>query len=309
MKNDVPMFLLNTPPSTPPGRGGGRVNTSYINKGIEGFAGILKEGYVQWESASGKGFFHGLDTRVKVVFWFLLIVVISLKKEILPELGIFFAVFGLFLFSRINLANSYKKIFLLGFFFGFLISLPSSLNVITRGEVLVPVVTLSKAHDFLGYYHIPAVIGFTREGLSVVAILTLRVINSLSVSFLILYTTPFPEIIKALKVLKVPDAFLIIISLTYKYIFIFAGIIADMHLAKKSRLAGATDSSEARTWVAGRIGFIFRKTQLKCDEVFKAMIGRGFSGEIKLYQYQKMTGRDWTIGFLLCTLTSLFLWV
>jgi cobalt/nickel transport system permease protein len=309
MKNDIPLFLLNTPSSAPPGRGGGRVSTSYINKGIESFAGILKEGYTQSESASKKGFFHELDTRVKVIFWLFLIIIISLKKEILPELGIFFAVFGLCLFSRINLVSLYKKIFLLGFFFGFLISLPSSLNVITRGKVFLPIITLSKPYDFLGYYHIPAVIGFTREGLSVVAMLTLRVVNSLSVSFLILYTTPFPEIIKALKVLKVPDAFLIIISLTYKYIFIFARIVSDMHLAKKSRLAGAVNRSEARNWVAGRIAFIFRKTQLRCDDVFKAMIGRGFSGEIKLYRYQKINGRDWTVGFFLFTLASLFLWI
>jgi len=309
MKNDIPLFLLNTPSSVPPERGGGKVNTSYINKGIESFAGILKEGYTQWESASQKGFFHELDTRVKVVFWLFLIVVISLKKEILPELGIFFTVFSLSLFSRINLVSLYKKIFLLGFFFGFLISLPSSLNVITHGEVLMPVITLSKAYDFLGYYYIPEVIGFTGEGLSVVAMLTLRVINSLSISFLILYTTPFPEIIKALKVLKVPDAFLIIISLTYKYIFIFARIVADMHLAKKSRLAGEVNRVEARNWVAGRIAFIFRKTQLKCDDVFKAMVGRGFAGEIKLYQYQKIAGRDWAVGFFLFTLASLFLWV
>ena len=122
MKNDIPLFLLRTPPSIPPEGGGEKVNTSYVNKGIESFAGILKEGYTQWESASKKGFFNELDTRVKVVFWLFLIVIISLKKEILPEMGIFFAVLGLALLVRINLFSFYKKIFLLGFFFGFLIS-------------------------------------------------------------------------------------------------------------------------------------------------------------------------------------------
>ena len=308
MRNKIPPFLLTTPSSLPPERGGGKVSMSYIDKGIESFAGILKEGYTQWESASGKGFFYELDTRIKVVFWLFFILVVSLKKEILPELSIFFTVFVILLLSRVNLVTFYRKVFLLGFIFGFLISLPSSLNVITHGEVIFPVITLPKAYDFW-LYHIPGVIGFTAEGLSVVSMLTLRVINSLSLSFLILYTTPFPEIIKALKVLKVPDAFLIIISLTYKYIFIFARIVADMHLAKKSRLAGALKSAEARDWIAGRIAFIFKKTQLKCDDVFKAMIGRGFSGEIKLYRYQKITGRDWGLGFFLLTLGSLILWV
>ncbi|NCO68125.1 MAG: hypothetical protein COY75_11125 [Nitrospirae bacterium CG_4_10_14_0_8_um_filter_41_23] len=308
MKNDIPLFLLNTPSSHPPKRGGGKINISYIDKSIESFAGILKESYIQWESASKTGFFHELDTRIKVVFWLFLIVIISLKKELLPELGIFITVFTLVVLSRINLVKFYKKIFLLGFIFGFLISFPSSLNVITHGEVLFPIITLSKPYDFWGY-HIPEVIGFTGEGFSVVAMLTLRVLNSLSISFLILYTTPFPEIIKALKVLKVPDTFLIIISLAYKYIFIFARIVVDMHLAKKNRLVSAVKSAEARNWVAGRIAFIFRKTQLKCDDVFKAMVGRGFSGKIKLYQYQKIMGRDWIVGFFLFTLGLLFLWV
>jgi len=308
MRNKIPPFLLTTPSSLPPERGGGKVSMSYIDKGIESFAGILKEGYAQWESASGKGFFYELDTRIKVVFWLFFILVVSLKKEILPELSIFFTVFVILLLSRVNLVTFYRKVFLLGFIFGFLISLPSSLNVITHGEVIFPVITLPKAYDFW-LYHIPGVIGFTAEGVSVVSMLTLRVINSLSLSFLILYTTPFPEIIKALKVLKVPDAFLIIISLTYKYIFIFARIVADMHLAKKSRLLGPVKSAEARDWIAGRIAFIFKKTQLKCDDVFKAMIGRGFSGEIKLYRYQKITGRDWGLGFFLLTLGSLILWV
>jgi len=307
MKNNIPPFLLNTPSSLPSKRGGGKINTSYIDKGIESFAGILKEGYTQWELASKTGFFYELDTRIKVVFWLFFIIVISFKKEILPELGIFFTIFALSLLSRVNLINFYRKIFLLGFIFGFLISLPSSLNVITHGKVLFPIITLSKPYDFWGY-HIPEVIGFTGEGFSVVALLTLRVLNSLSISFLILYTTPFPEIIKALKILKVPDTFLVIISLAYKYIFIFARIVADMHLAKKSRLAGAVNRSDARNWVAGRIAFIFRKTQLKCDDVFKAMIGRGFSGEIKLYQYRKIKGRDWIVGSFLFIIGSLFLW-
>ncbi len=308
MKNDIPPFLLDTPSSLPLRKGGGKINISYIDKGIGSFADVLKEGYTQWELATGKGFLHELDTRIKVVFWLFFIVIISLKKNILPEAGIFFTIFVLSLLSRVNLVNFYRKIFLLGFIFGFLIAFPSALNVITHGKVIMPVVTLSKAYDFW-VYHIPEVIGFTGEGVSVVAMLTLRVLNSLSISFLILYTTPFPEIVKALKVLKVPDTFLIIISLAYKYIFIFARIVADMYLAKKSRLVGAVNRKEARNWVAGRIAFLFKKTQLKCDEVFKAMIGRGFSGEIKLYRYQRIKGRDWIVGFFLFLAGLLFLWI
>lgn len=306
MGNDIPSFLLNPASSASLKRGGGKINLSYLDKGIESFADVLNEGYTQWELSSKKGFLHELDARIKIVFWLLFIVVISLKKEIMPESCIFLTVFVLAMLSRINLVNFYKKIFFLGFVFGFLIALPSTLNVITPGKVLIPVITFSKPYDFW-VYHIPQAIGITSEGISVVTMLTLRVLNSLSISFLMLYTTPFSEIVKALKVLKVPDAFLIIISLAYKYIFIFAHIVSDMHLAKKSRLTGAVKRTEMRGWIAGRVAFIFRKTQLKCDEVFKAMVGRGFSGEIKLYHYQKIRSKDWIVGSFMFALILIFL--
>ena len=60
--------MLNAPSSLPPKRGGGKVSMSYIDKGIESFAGVLKDGYTQWETASNKGFFYGLDTAFKSCF-------------------------------------------------------------------------------------------------------------------------------------------------------------------------------------------------------------------------------------------------
>lgn len=139
--------------------------------------------------------------------------------------------------------------------------------------------------------------------------LTSRVMNSLALSFFVLYTTPFPEIIKALKVLKVPDGFLMIITLSYKYIFIFAKTVEDMHFAKKSRLAGQVSNAEARRWIAGRLAFIFKKTRLRCEEIFKAMLGRGFSDNIKIYGVGKLHARDWAAGITFFFVGVLFLWM
>jgi energy-coupling factor transporter transmembrane protein EcfT len=202
----------------------------------------------------------------------------------------------------LNLIAFYKKVLMLGLVFGFLISFPSAFNIFVPGNVMLPVITLSRTHHFW-IYHIPQVIGITDNGISLVSLLTLRVLNSISVSFLILYTTPFTDIVKALKVFRVPDTFLIIISMTYKYIFTFAHIVSDMYLAKKARLAGSNGRKEAREWIAGRIAFVFKKTQLECEEVFKAMNARGFSGDIRLYYHRNLTCRDWEIGLVLFAAT------
>jgi cobalt/nickel transport system permease protein len=302
MKSNIPPFLLSS--SNPDHmRGGGSADISYLDKGIKSFADLFTEGYAQWELSSRRSFLHDLDARIKIVFWMLLIVVISLKMAVLPEAVIFIFIFTLAALCRLNLIVFYKKVLMLGFVFGFLISFPSAFNLFVPGKVMLPVLTLSRTHDFW-IYHIPQIIGITDSGISLVSLLTLRVLNSVSVSFLILYTTPFAEIVKALKVFRVPDAFLIIISMTYKYIFTFAHIVSDMYLAKKARLAGGNGRKEAREWIAGRIAFVFKKTQLECEEVFKAMNARGFSGDIRFYHHRNLTVRDWLSGlclFAVCT--------
>ena len=287
-------------------RGRGNLRASFLDKGIHHVAKVIRTTYVQWETSTGSGFLQGIDARVKVLFAAFFLVVVSLKKDAVSELYIAAFVFALAAASRLDLLSIYKRILFFGFFFGFLIALPSSLSVITKGTIVLPIATLSRAHDFW-VYHIPAEIGLTREGLRGVFMLTMRVVNSVSLSLLVLYTTPFPEIIRALKVFRVPDAFLMVINLSYKYIFIFAKTVEDMHLAKKSRTVGAVDDSEARKWIAGRIALIFKRTQLGCEELYKAMLSRGFSGEIRLHGSRAAASKDYAAGAALLAAGIFFL--
>jgi len=308
MADRIPSFLLTR--STPGSfkRGSGKVKVPFLERGIDHLAGLIRTGYAQWKFSSQNGLFQRIDARVKVLFLLSFIVIVSLKRDVLPETCIWIFVFVLTLFSRLSILKVYRRVLLLGFVFGFLVALPSAFNVITRGEIIFPIVRLPKSYHFW-IYHIPADIGLTREGIHGVTMLTLRVINSLSLSFLVLYTTPFHEVIRALKLLKVPDSFLIIMTLCYKYIFIFSKTVEDMHLAKKSRVVRELNHAEAREWIAGRMAFIFRKSRLKCEEVFKAMIGRGFSDSIKFYGFGKMRRADWFAAIFLFFAAILFLFM
>ncbi|MDI6800713.1 MAG: energy-coupling factor transporter transmembrane component T [Thermodesulfovibrionales bacterium] len=281
---------------------------SFIDNGISHLGKVIKTGYVQMELASEDGLFQRLDARIKVLFLAFFIIIVSLKKEILPEIVIALFVFSLTAISRLNLFNFYKKVIFLGFVFGFLIAFPSAFNIITRGEVILPVIHLSESYN-LWIYHVPQTIGITREGMSVVIMLTLRVVNSVSLSFLILYTTSFPEIIRALKVFRAPDAILMVITLTYKYIFIFAKTVEDMYLAKKSRMVSSVNGKDARQWASGRITFMFRKTQQRCEELFKAMLSRGFSDSVRLYGFKRLGAPDWSAGVFLFCAGIIFLWI
>jgi cobalt ECF transporter T component CbiQ len=306
MANRIPPFLLDRSPPGPLKQDAGKAKIPFIEKGINHLAGVIKRGYIHSELLSQKGFFQKIDPRIKVFFLIFFIVIVSLKRDFLSELYVWIFIFVLALLSRLKVITFYRRVLFFGFIFGFLIALPSAFNLITRGEMILPIANLSRPYDFW-IYHVPAVIGITREGMLGVAMLTMRVINSLSLSFLVLYTTPFPEIMRALKVLKVPDTFLIIISLCYKYIFLFSKTVEDMYLAKKGRMIREDSKKKAREWIAGRLAFIFRKTQLRGEEVFRAMVGRGFSDSIKLSGFRKMHTTDWASGAFLFSMGLLFL--
>jgi len=308
MANRIPSFLLAPSTNGSFKQGAGKVKVPFLERGIDHLADVIRNGYAQWECSSQPNFFQRIDARVKVLFLLFFILIVSLKRDVLPETCILIFVFVVTLFSRLNLLKLYKRVLLLGFVFGFLVALPSAFNVITRGEIIFSIVRLPRSYTFW-IYHLPADIGLTREGIHGVSMLTLRVINSLSLSFLVLYTTPFHEIIRALKVVKVPDSFLIIITLCYKYIFIFSKTVEDMHLAKKSRIVRESTPAEAREWIAGRKAFVFRKARLRCEEVFKAMVGRGFSDSIKFYGFRKMGISDWCAALFLFFVGILFLFM
>ena len=307
MKSKIPSFLLEQPSSAPFVQGKGNINISFIEMGIRRLTHVIRSGYLQWDTASMYGLFQKIDARIKVLFLLIYIIIISLKKELMSEVILGAFIFILALISRLNIFILYKRVLFLVFFFGFLIALPSAFNVITKGEVVFPVIHFSKEYN-IWIYQIPQEIGITREGLNVVAMLTLRVFNSLSLTFLVLYTTPLPDIIKALKIMKVPDSFLIVITLSYKYIFIFAKTVEDMHLAKKGRMVMQVSGADARKWAAGRIGNVFKKTRLRCEDIFKAMLSKGFAEDIKFYEAGKLGVQDFIAGCVLLVIGGLFLW-
>jgi cobalt/nickel transport system permease protein len=308
MTNRIPAFLLEKPSPQPSARSKEVLKIPFIEKGIHHLAEVIKTGYLQWETASKHGFLQKIDARVKVLFLLFYVVIVSLKRDLAVQgiIGVF--VFVLALISRLNIIAVYKRVLFWGFIFGFLIALPSAFNVITPGEIFLRLLELSKNYH-LWVYQIPKEIGITKQGVNGVLMLTSRVMNSLALSLLVSYTTPFTEVIRALRLLKVPDSFLIIVTLSYKYIFIFAKTAEDMHLAKKSRLAGDVSNAEARRWIAGRFAFLFKKTQLRCEEIFKAMVGRGFSDNIRLHGFRKLHLRDWSTGIALCLIGALLLWI
>ncbi|HNW57147.1 MAG TPA: energy-coupling factor transporter transmembrane component T, partial [Bacteroidales bacterium] len=105
-------------------------------------------------------------------------------------------------------------------------------------------------------------------------------------------TTSFPEFIKSFKLLLVPDTFLMIITLAYKYIIILSRTIEETYFALKSRLSGNIKNSNIRKLVSGRVFFIFKRSMNIYEGTYYAMVSRGYKGKIMLHSSKRVTFAD-----------------
>lgn len=291
MENKIPPYLLrNVPAHDEPGKIK-KARFSFLDKTILNAAGVVKSVYLQEENATREHFIQKIHPHIKLISLIYLVVVISIVHDLVAQLLTSLVIFLFYGIARLKVLQVYKRIIVLAFIFGFLVVLPASLNVITPGKIIFPLIKFNKPYHFW-IYNIPQNIGFTENGFKVVSLVFLRVFNSVSLALLIVFTTPFPSFIKSFKIMGIPDTFLMIVSLAYKYIFILSRTIEEMYLALKSRLSGNIKSKSSRKLVSGRIFFIFKRSAIIYENTYYAMVSRGYHGKLKLHSPYHFTYRD-----------------
>lgn len=287
MGNKVPSYLLQTEHLKPELTNVRRAKLTFLDRTLLNSASVIKSIYLQAENAAADNLIRKINPYAKLISLIYTVVVISLISNPVAQLLITTFIILLFIIARLNVFQIYRKIFVVAFIFGFLAVLPASLNIITNGKIILNIITFDKPSHFW-IYNIPGTIGITENGLLVVLLVFLRVLNSVSFALLIVFTTPFPSFIKSFKIIGVPETFMMIISLAYKYIFILSRTIEETYFALKSRLTGDVNSRNIRNLIGGRMFFIFRKSRIIYECTYFAMISRGYTGKAKLnvrYQF------------------------
>ena len=284
-----------------------KTSTAFIDKTIQKLARLVQLSHQQLQITHQNIFLSKIAIRTRLLVFLYLILLISIMKPIRSEIIIGVVIFVMHLILNNNIIRAYRRIILFTFFFGFLIALPSALNLINKGEVVWPIFRLSNSYDFW-VYHIPQVIGFTKEGLLGMYLLTFRIFNSISISFLLIITTPFNDIMKGLKMFRIPDSLLMIITLAYLYIFILSNSVAESYFAMKSRIIGHMDNKEVQQLIAGRITHIFKMSRRHFEKTFQAMLARGYTGDVVFDERERLALTDYLIlGFALTLLLLFFI--
>ncbi len=152
----------------------------------------------------------------------------------------------------------------------------------------------------------------TDAGLVRFASIMLRSWISVQMALLLASTTPFPDLMHALRHLRVPSALITIISFMYRYLFVLAdeaGRLMRARAARSARLAAGQGGGSLlwRARTAGNmVGQLLLRSVERSERVYNAMAARGYRGHFLTMSPHTMTTRDWlacslAVAWLACT--------
>ena len=80
--------------------------------------------------------------------------------------------------------------------------------------------------------------------------------------------------------------------MTLRYLMLLSQIVQEMVLAKKSRTIRVQKAKAEQRWVAGQIGTLFKWSMQMSVEVHRAMVARGYQGEVRILSSSRVQKRD-----------------
>jgi cobalt ECF transporter T component CbiQ len=248
---------------------GKRSRGSFVDKTLKGGAGVMRQAMFGEETSAEAGLLQRLDARVKLVTVLGLLVTAALVRHLQVLVVLYGVTLVLAAASRLKLSFFVKRIWLFIPIFTGLVVLPATLNVVTRGHIVVP----------LGSWWFGHRVGMTSQGLVAAGIIVTRVAVSISLVVLLTLTTPWNRLMAGLRALFVPRMFIQVLAMAYRYIFYLLAAVEDMFTARKARMVGIEgDTRGGRAFVTASAGALFGKAHALSEEVHLAMLSRGYTG-------------------------------
>ena len=142
-------------------------------------------------------------------------------------------------------------------------------------------------------------VNMTDAGLVRFGSIVARSMISLQAAVLLTAVTRVPDILHALRHLKVPAILVSIIAFMYRYLFVLAEEVERMiraRAARSARLPGLKGGGSIawRAGVAGQMaGQLLVRSLDRSDRVYQAMLARGYRGELLTLAPHLMRSSDW----------------
>jgi len=275
--------------------------TDYLEKTLADIQQVMAEDMFQTGIATGEGWLQRIEPRVKVLGVSMLLLAVALA----PSLGILVMVHILLLFtarlSGIGWVAYLKRVWIPALAFAGIVVLPGVFNWVTPGEAVVVLYQNMVWH--VGSVGLPRELTITRQGIKAACFVLLRASASLGLVVLLVKTTRWTVLTKAIGSMGLPIVFVMVLDLTYRYLFLFLLLLSEYLLGRKSRLVAVEKMGGGLVWIGSVLAGFFRMLWQYSHDINTAMVARGFTGEAYQMLPTKPAVRDacfLVIVFIVC---------
>lgn len=253
----------------------------WIEKTLAGIAANIERAVFTEQHARLDAFLQRVDPRAKLGMFLVVVLAASLTGSYAILVALYAVTLAAAIASRIPAGFFVKRVWLGIPFFA--------------GIVVIPSIFFIPGPRLFELAIGPLVLAPSLNGTLGAILLVMRVGVSVSLAVLLVMTTPWADILKSLRAIRVPQVFVLILSMTYRYIFLFLHTVNGIFLARKSRIVARTTGAEQRRWIGGTMGALMSRSFKMSNDVYAAMLARGFSGEMRTYSAYRMVTRDWVL--------------
>jgi cobalt/nickel transport system permease protein len=263
--------------AAPTRRNEGRIG--WLEQTVGGITANIEHAIFTERHARSAGWLQRRDPRAKMIGSLIAILAASLTSSVAGLALLYVVTLGAARASRVPFGFFVKRVWLGIPFFAAIVVVPA-----------IFFVPGPRVFDLaLG----PAHLAPSWNGLAGAVLFISRVAVSVSLAVLLVVTTPWADVLKSLKALRVPQVFVLVLSMTYRYIFLFLHTANGILLARKSRVVGRASGAEQRRWITGTMGNLMSRAFKMSNDVYAAMLARGFTGEARSYTTYRMRFADW----------------
>ncbi len=234
---------------------------SFVERTIVSISSKLEHAFAAEKTAHANGLLQRLDARVKLAAIALLLIA-TVAAHRIESVAILFAIASaLALFSHIALRTLALRVWLAVLLF--------------TGSIALPAVFL------------------TAGGWHAALLLLLRAETAATLAIALVLCTVWAHLLRALRVFRVPVTAVVILGMTYRYIFLFLQLAREMFEARQTRLVGVLAPDESRRLVAANVGVLLSRSIELTQDVHLAMRARGFRGEVYLLDERPVRAAAW----------------
>jgi cobalt/nickel transport system permease protein len=141
------------------------------------------------------------------------------------------------------------------------------------------------------------------EGVERFASIAVRSWISVQMAVVLASTTQFPDLLSAMRGIRIPRLLVAVFGLMWRYLFVMADEAGRLMRARESRSGSSGDprlkSGGTLAWRAkvtgGMAGSLFLRSIERGDRIYAAMASRGYDGEVRGFHSPAVRAPQWAI--------------